>query len=320
MDTLRDGQRLNIGEKITSTDGNYFLLMQGDGNLVLFDNNNRDYWATNVIGHFATMQADGNFVVYDNNNLPVWASGTNGHPNSHLIIQNDRNLVAYQNGNVPIWASNTPKDILRNGQRLNIGEKITSSNGKYYLLMQGDGNLVLFDNNNRDYWATNVIGHFAEMQADGNFVVYDQNNHPVWASNTEGHPNAHLIIQNDRNLVIYQNGNIPIWATNTVLQKTAYIELRTGFSDASHFDPNPKFLDIKGENFYINSSIKVDCNINFGVGQNNFYSVTGNSNQLGEILINIPATLDDLRTYSRISVRITDLSDNTFIDTQKSRI
>lgn len=652
MDTLRAGQRLNIGERIVSSDGNYFLLMQGDGNLVLFDNNNRDYWATNVVGKYATMQGDGNFVVFNQDDIPVWATNIAGHSDPYLILQNDRNLVVYQNGNSPIWASNTTKDTLSNGQRLNIGEKMVSTDGNYYLLMQGDGNLVLFDNNNRDFWATNVVGNYATMQGDGNFVVYDHLNNPVWASNTNGHPNSHLILQNDRNLVIYQNGNIPIWASNTPketivspwailmvkfkddlsplpninlykdlftsvgngkmnmvdffkdmshgkldinssqlfgwytldqnradyignvgpqngkinrdglfnvskskasaagvnlnnfagivvsvlgtadlfgyiggmgavcdsnslqpsllgqemghgygldhariqgfeidyqdpwdimstvsnaflasnsdftnvgpglnswnmrsrgwldeslvwknsnvnfnnivtlrplhrvdlsgylsaeigeflvefrvnerwdsaiprscvlihrfannhsylmppvgaslreavdangnkyviatpsadlvtgdkfvspdnkvqvdvisidsINRTAdirfikrsliaKIELRTGFSDPNHFDPTPKYLDIRGLNFHINSRVKIDCNINFGVGQNGFYSVQGNSNQNGEIFINVPATLYDLAHYSRINVRVTDLADNTFVDAQKDR-
>ena len=99
----------------------------------------------------------------------------------------------------------------------------------------------------------------------------------------------------------------------------AKIELRTGFSDPNHFDPTPKYLDIRGFNFHINSRVKVDCNINFGVGSNGFYTVQGNSNQNGEIFINVPATSYDLAHFSRISVRVTDLTDNTFVDTKTER-
>ena len=109
-DTLRDGQRLNIDEKITSSDGNFYLLMQRDGNLVLYDKGNQAYWATDTVGSnasFAAMQSDGNFVLYTNDGRPVWASNTDGHHNSYIIIQNDRNLVIYQDNNNPIWASNT---------------------------------------------------------------------------------------------------------------------------------------------------------------------------------------------------------------------
>jgi hypothetical protein len=110
MDTLKDGQRLNAGEKISSLDGNFYLIMQADNNLVLYDKNNKPYWATNTVGSnatFATMQSDGNLVLYTQAGQPVWASHTDGHPNAYLIIQNDRNLVIYQNGNNAIWASNT---------------------------------------------------------------------------------------------------------------------------------------------------------------------------------------------------------------------
>ena len=99
----------------------------------------------------------------------------------------------------------------------------------------------------------------------------------------------------------------------------AKIELRTGFSDPNHFDPTPKYLDIHGFNFHANSSVKVDCNINTGIGQNSFITAQGNSNQNGEIIINIPATLYDLAHFSRITARVTDLTDNKFVDALKDR-
>ncbi len=52
------------------------------------------------------MQGDGNFVLYDQNNDPVWASGTAGNPGADLAVQEDGNLVVYLNGN-PLWATNT---------------------------------------------------------------------------------------------------------------------------------------------------------------------------------------------------------------------
>ena len=51
------------------------------------------------------MQGDGNLVLYDKNDRAIWASGTSG-PNTQLILQNDNNLVIYSNGNA-LWATGT---------------------------------------------------------------------------------------------------------------------------------------------------------------------------------------------------------------------
>jgi len=54
------------------------------------------------------MQSDGNLVIYDINGTPKWASGTNGsnRGDAFVVFQGDGNLVIYSNGS-PLWASNT---------------------------------------------------------------------------------------------------------------------------------------------------------------------------------------------------------------------
>ena len=99
----------------------------------------------------------------------------------------------------------------------------------------------------------------------------------------------------------------------------AKLEIRTGFTDPNHPDLTPKYLDVKGLGFYPNGNVKVDCGINFGVGSNSFVSVTGVANKEGEIFIDIPVTAYDLANYSHISARVTDLTDNVFVDVQKNR-
>ena len=67
-------------------------------------------WASNTCCNSsinrAVMQGDGNLVLYDTNNTPHWASGTNGYPGAFAAIQSDGNFVIYQNG-IARWASNT---------------------------------------------------------------------------------------------------------------------------------------------------------------------------------------------------------------------
>ena len=129
-DTLTEGQKLAKGESITSNNGAYKLILQDDGNLVLYA---RDHvvWATGTDGQNvvrAEVQTDGNFVLYTPDK-PVWASQTKGKKDVKLVIQDDRNLVLYAKGDDAVWSSKTdtkerrlqrrgppPQDPIRDGE------------------------------------------------------------------------------------------------------------------------------------------------------------------------------------------------------------
>lgn len=109
-DRLLPGDRLRPGEGITSSDGRFDLVYQGDGNLVLYRQGTA-LWASGTHGRSAgmvVMQHDGNFVMYDANNVPLWSSeGSWGHDGAWLIVQNDGNVVIYTHSGQPLWATNT---------------------------------------------------------------------------------------------------------------------------------------------------------------------------------------------------------------------
>ncbi|MGW8332677.1 hypothetical protein ACWGNF_25705 [Streptomyces sp. NPDC055808] len=97
---------LNRNQSVSSNTAR--LVMQTDGNLVVYDEFNRARWASNTVGQgwTARFQTDGNFVVYTASNRAVWASNTNGHPGSRLVIQDDGNVVIYD-GSQAVWATGT---------------------------------------------------------------------------------------------------------------------------------------------------------------------------------------------------------------------
>lgn len=106
-------------------------------------------------------------------------------------------------------------DTLTEGQKLEKGESLTSSNGAYTLTLQDDGNLVLAARG-QAVWATGTNGQDvvrAEVQTDGNFVVYTAEK-PVWHSDTKGAKDVRLVLQDDRNLVLYADGG-PAWSSKT---------------------------------------------------------------------------------------------------------
>lgn len=108
---LRPNQQLGINDTLNSPNGQYQLILQPDGNVVLYRMSDKyPLWATGPKGKDAKraiMQPDGNFVLYDSNNNALWASGTSGQNDSFLSMQDDGNLVIYNKPGTPVWASKT---------------------------------------------------------------------------------------------------------------------------------------------------------------------------------------------------------------------
>lgn len=106
---LYSGDQLEQGETIQSNDGRFTLIMQTDGNFVMYKNT-IPKWATNTCCHpeinRITMEPGGNLVLSDTNNTVRWQSNTDNRPGAYLILQNDGNIVIYQSGFAK-WASNT---------------------------------------------------------------------------------------------------------------------------------------------------------------------------------------------------------------------
>ena len=96
---LAPDQALWANESISSCNGLFTLVMQGDGNVVLYDNRNGvALWHSQThgtAGEVVVMQGDGNFVLYDASLKALWHTGTHGRPGSMLRVEED--------GNVKIW-------------------------------------------------------------------------------------------------------------------------------------------------------------------------------------------------------------------------
>ncbi|XP_063688042.1 uncharacterized protein LOC134821259 [Bolinopsis microptera] len=155
--------------------GGEMLFLQNDGNLVMYDIQERNIWETGTglaycekgycIGdrcvkpslrdgyallklgeeliskngkYDLRMQTDGNLVVYCNGNA-LWHSETYGRSvTGGLRFQGDSNLVIYDPN--PIWHSST------------------YDNGATTLIMQDDGNVVLYTRDGRSVWHTGTFG------------------------------------------------------------------------------------------------------------------------------------------------------------------
>lgn len=207
---LTVGQTMHSNQYLVSGNVQYALMMQADGNLVLYSRGHA-IWANNMYGNpgaYLTLQSDGNIVEYTSGGAPLWGTGTNGQSLGYLILQDDGNLVAYSPSNAPLWGSGTsghPTYTYIGGnwvnpdQPLTSGEYTRSTDGRYALLMQTDGNLV----------------------------VYGPGFHDIWSNGWGNHPGAYLILQDDGNIVEYSASGSPLWGTGTVGQTTTYINMQT---------------------------------------------------------------------------------------------
>lgn len=99
------GARLDINDRINSDA--YYLLMQGDGNLVMYEfgQPDRAVWAAGTNGsdaRYAEMQTDGNLVVFNTNRVAKWASNTAHWPGASLLID-DTALWLVASTNERVW-------------------------------------------------------------------------------------------------------------------------------------------------------------------------------------------------------------------------
>lgn len=87
--TLGPGSVLASRAFLSSKNGRFHLVMQRDGNLVLYERpGDHLLWQSRTGGHpgaFARMQGDGNLVI-QSHNRPVWASGTDSKGTAHSVL------------------------------------------------------------------------------------------------------------------------------------------------------------------------------------------------------------------------------------------
>jgi hypothetical protein len=106
-DSLYGDDQMSPRDAIHSPNGDYSLVFQSNGDLVLYYMGSQATWSSNTDGSgaaHAIMQQDGNFVLYDGGWSPVWDTGTAGNSGAHICVQNDGNVVVYSNTTVALWA------------------------------------------------------------------------------------------------------------------------------------------------------------------------------------------------------------------------
>lgn len=226
---LSSGEALTTNDYLLSQDGLETLSIDNNGSLTLRING-VSFWGIKPGGdakNKLVMQQDGNLVLYNSLMKPLWNTETQNNPGARLLLQPDGNLVIYSVGNVPLWNSGTVHNphltsyslnAIYNEGKLFPFQEMRTPSGNRRLILQPDGNLVLYDANNKAVWASNTVGKnakFLAMQTDGNLVLYNTENRPIWNSGTANQGGIFLVLQDDGNFVLYTKNNIPTWATYT---------------------------------------------------------------------------------------------------------
>lgn len=199
--------RLNAGQ--SRVYGQLKLVMQAEGNLVLYGANNSVLWASGTSGPngsncagecYARFQDVGNLVLYGPNNEPYWSSSTDVTYGNQLRLSTSYPYISIVHGNgVYVWQGPLdwstpppppppppPADIFTSF-RLNAGQSKEFDGLK--LVMQSEGNLVLYNAQNQVLWATGSSGPnggdcagacYARFQEAGNLVLYNGSNQAYW--------------------------------------------------------------------------------------------------------------------------------------------
>jgi len=119
-DNILTGFSMVAGERLTSPNGEYFFVLQDDGNLCLY-RGNQCLFATMTNGKMQgpksgwrlILQTDGHTVLYDGENTCRWSTGIYGDraragdQNQKLVMQDDGNLVQYTSNMHPVWCTRT---------------------------------------------------------------------------------------------------------------------------------------------------------------------------------------------------------------------
>jgi hypothetical protein len=191
----------NATVQIGSPSENLFLAMQGDGNLVLYQNGTA-LWDSNTAGQScganqcrAVFQTDGNFVVY-NGSTALWNSGTAGNAGAQLVLTDQLPHMEIVGTNQSILWANA---YIFSAGNFRLAQGASAILGPAFLVMQGDGNLVLYQGGTA-LWNSGTPGQncgtnqcFAVFQGDGNFIVYNGST-PIWSSQTNGNLAAQLLL------------------------------------------------------------------------------------------------------------------------------
>ena len=223
---------------LMSSSGRYIAVMQSDANFAVYDLNqasNRSIWATDTGGrptpptYYVIYQGDGNVVLYDDYWNVLWAAQCNDYASSMLRISDTGilQLVDFQ-GNFLYAVSTNPTVKACIGPLADyqfLGSYLTrpsvilpvsisqcqgllSPHGNASAVMQSDGNFVIYSlNNGTVLWTSNTasppsssVSNLLSYQVDGNVVIYSRSSAVLWSLESNDYSSQKLVLTDEGNL------------------------------------------------------------------------------------------------------------------------
>lgn len=233
--TLTVGQRLVSGAALQSPGGTYRLVMQSDGNLVERRvAGNAAIWTSRTAGRAGAgliVQTDGNVVVYPRTGRAVWSTRTSGSGVT-FSIQDDGNLVVRASSGRALWTSGADRptasppagDVLRAGQTWTSSHPSYYSGSREFQAFLSGGMFSLQQETPQTgtgVWSAGLlVGDVLTpttltLQRDGNLVLLAAGR-VNWSSGTSGSGSANsLTIQDDGNIVMRTSAGRAVWASGS---------------------------------------------------------------------------------------------------------
>jgi murein DD-endopeptidase len=215
------GTTLAPGDSVTSANGQFRLVMQGDGNLVEYGIGDAVLWASNTAGKpgaVGQIRKDGTLAIwYGKSRAALW--GTSGPVSKDFGIRPDGSMRMTDTANRVVLSFPTFQASVPAGNVILPGTVLRSdASTARTLTMRADGVLTQRIDN-RQVWASPTGGNknaYAAVQKDGNFVVYAPGRKPLWATGTNRLGPAKLLVQVDGNVVVYGGKDQRVWSTRPV--------------------------------------------------------------------------------------------------------
>ncbi|WP_420369554.1 peptidoglycan DD-metalloendopeptidase family protein [Curtobacterium sp. L1-20] len=219
--TVAAGKTLWPGDSVTSNNGQFQLVMQGDGNLVEYGIGRTVLWSSNTSGRpgaFAQVRANGTLaIVYNNVRVALW--GGPGQVGRNFGVRPDGTMRMINTANHSVVEFPTYQASVSAGNVLLPGTVLRSDRtNSRTLTMRADGVLVQVVDG-KQIWASKTAGNknaYAAVQTDGNLVVYSAAKKALWSTATSRAGGGQLMVQVDGNVVLYGKADTRVWSTRAV--------------------------------------------------------------------------------------------------------
>jgi hypothetical protein len=208
------------GTSIHSPNGQYWLDLQQDGNLVEWGNG-RALWSTKTSGAGNTMAlgTNGVLAVKSASGAVLWSSKTATSSGSAKLTVTDMGDVRVTaGGGRVLWRNKAPgADRLVPGASLVQGQSLWDTAGKRRLVIRADGQMrVMIGSRTAKRVNSGGGGSSLQMAPNGDVVLWDRFGKRAWSTGTSraGGAKVTLRMQTDGNLVL-RKGTSVLWKSGT---------------------------------------------------------------------------------------------------------